>query len=197
MTAPSPIDAPALRLVCVRSSAGQTVELEDATGTSLGACDDFGTLTGPGGEVLLRAPFGWEQRPGGAQPAGTDAFVAGTDADGGGIGWVRLARYKVTPRSSLGWLKLQDATGAVAGTLEPAEDVDDQLALAGADGVALGRMTLSDKTSGLRRSTMTFDYELGPEVTAEHRPLLLVAALRYRKLLTEGVGQDEALRRRR
>jgi hypothetical protein len=50
-------------------------------------------------------------------------------------------------------------------------------------------MTLTATDRGLRRSTMTFAYEATPEARGDRRALALVAALRYRKLLTEALAQ--------
>jgi len=179
------IAAPALTLVCVRSSAGQTVEIADRAGAPAGACDDAGAVTEPGGEVVLRAPFGWAPVAGRKRAHGTDAYVTATWPDGSVLGWVRITRYSATPRSQKGTLALQDATGAAAGKLEPGDD--DRLAITAPDGTVLGGLVLTDRDRGLRRSTLTFAYEAHAE--GDQRALALVAALRYRKLLSEALAQ--------
>lgn len=187
MTASSPIAAARLVLVGVRSSAGQTVEIADPSGAPAGACDDGGTITAAGGEVVLRAPFGWAPVSGRARAMGTDAYVAASWPDGRTLGWVRVTRYSATPRSQRATLALQDAAGAAVGALEPGDG--DQLAITAGDGRTLARLTLTGSDRGLRRSTTTFDYETGAEAEGDLRALALVAALRYRKLLTEALAQ--------
>ena len=182
------INAAALSLVCVRSGAGQTVEIADPSGAPAGACDDAGTITSTDGEVVLRAPFGWAQVAGRARAMGTDAYIAASWPDGRPLGWVRVTRYAATPRSQRATLALQDAAGAAVGTLEPADD-DEHLAITAADGSSLARMTLTGSDRGLRRSTMTFAYEATAGARDDSAALALVAALRYRKLLTEALAQ--------
>ena len=187
MTSSSPIDASRLTLVCVRSSAGQTVEIADPSGAPAGACDDAGTITDAGGEVVLRAPFAWAPVSGRARAMGTDAYVAASWPDGRPVGWVRVTRYSATPRSQRATLALQDAAGAAVGALEPGDD--DQLAITAGDGRNLARLTLTGSDRGLRRSTTTFDYATEAEAEDDLRALAFVAAVRYRKLLTEALAQ--------
>lgn len=187
MASDSPLAAAALTLVYVRSSAGQTVEIADPSGAPAGACDDGGTITDAAGEVILRAPFGWAQVAGRKRAHGTDAYVAASWPDGRALGWVRVTRYSATPRSQRASLALQDAGGAAAGALESADD--DQLAITTADGRALASLTRTGSDRGLRRSTMTFGYEAEAGAVGDLGVLALVAALRYRKLLTEALAQ--------
>lgn len=187
MTPVSLLAAPALTLVYVRSSAGQTVEIADPSGAPMGACDDAGTTTGTGGEVILRAPFGWAQVAGRRRAHGTDAYVAATWPDGRALGWVRVTRYAATPRSQRATLAFQDASGTPVGGLEPSDD--DQLAIRTADGRDIAALTPTGRDRGVRRSTMTYAYQAGAGATGDLGALALVAALRYRKLLTEALAQ--------
>jgi hypothetical protein len=181
------LDAPTLTLVYVRSSAGQTVEVGDASGNPLGGCDDAGTVTDAAGQVLLYSPFGWREVAGRRRALGTDAFVSVTTPDGRGLGWVMVQSYKATPRTQKATLALQDASGSPAGKLEPGDG--DTLAITAADGAHLARLTQTDSDRGLRRSTLTYGYEPDPALAGDLRMLVLAAALRYRKLLTEAIDQ--------
>ena len=153
----------------------------------MGACDDAGAITDASGQVVLRAPFAWAPVSGRARALGTDAYVAASRPDGRSLGWVRVTRYSATPRSQRATLALQDAAGAAVATLEPGEN--DQLAITAGDGRALARLTQTGSDRGLRRSTTTFDYQTEAEAEGDLRALALVAALRYRKLLTEALAQ--------
>ena len=174
--------AAVLELTCTRSSAGQTVEVQDGTGVPLASADDAGTIAASSGEPLLLAPLAWEGR----RDRGTDAKLDVSDPAGTALGEVRVARYSVGPRSSKATLSISDATGEVA-RLEPQDRKGEELVIAAGDAQA-GVLRKTGRKRGLLRSTTSYRLELTGPLEGQLRTLVLAAAIRYQKLLTEAAS---------
>jgi hypothetical protein len=172
-----------LEIVCERSSAGQTAEVHDGTGTPLATSDGAGTIRDRGGADVLRTATSVEGPP---RRNLVHARLTVSDAAGAALGEVRVVKYSSGPRSSKATLSVVAGDAEVA-RLEPQDRKGEEIAVT-AGGTAVGTLRQTSRKRGLLRSSTTYRLELTGDLDAGTRPLVLAAAIRYHALVAATVN---------
>ena len=175
--------APSFSVAPSGSGRGYTAEVKDQGGAPLATCDAEGTIRDASGDVLLSAPVRWQNR--GDRP--TDAGIEIADAEGRVLGSGRVVKYGVGPRARKATLAIVDPQGSEAARLEPRDKRGEQLAVA-ANGTNLATLSVAQVKSGFMRKSRVYSVDLGAEIPAELRPLVLAASVRYDALLNAVVA---------
>lgn len=170
-----------LELACAGGLGGGTVEVSDDGGSPLAASDSDGTLTGPDGVQLLRAPLRFDGR----RDRGTNAMLDVSGPDGAALGEVCVKKFSVTPRSSKATLSLR-AAGTEVARLEPGDDRGEELVIT-VDDAPVGTLRKKAK-KGFIRTITAYRLDLTGDVDEQTRQLIVAAAIRYHALINEAAA---------
>lgn len=166
----------------IRSSEGQTVEIDGPDGARVAAITDDGRVTRPDGTLEVTLPLRSERPAHLVRPVrGTELLLAVDFPGAPGYGYADVTKYGLTPMGKRIEFDLHSQAGCF-GRLEPTDRKGEHL-LATAGDTPLVRATVTDRDRGLTRSVTTWEIELPYASDDAHRRIALAAVLRYPKVL--------------